>query len=337
MRIKSTVPMLLVIATLATADKAVLADGAWISDRDQPITFLQPPHDIGPARSEPQANLDAMETELRTGGDNSDANSFVANGGEDLTICDCAEPTCGDVCENPPACITCNDQRARRRINADVELMALRAHFGEEAVGKLAEKYELSERFVLGLENPTGTGGRIRYWTYDRTTPNLQGGTDIRFDFDVVDFEGTSHIRIKNFDIVIAGGARWADIKIDTDGGRSRNDMPGATVAADLTGLICRDCNLGLEWRSVTGIRWSIFGGDWEGGATGLIEPTRDDNIIVQEIYGGVECVCHRCGHDMYARLVMEAQNWRSDALGENTDVDSLGFIGPGLNLGMNF
>jgi hypothetical protein len=91
-----------------------------------------------------------------------------------------------------------------------------------------------------------------------------------------------------------------------------------------------------LAFRSVGGARWSIFGGDWEC-SRGLVPFTRDDNITVSEIYGGVECSqCYR-GRDFYLRLVMEAQNWRSDALGEATDVDSIGFIGPGLDLGVNF
>jgi hypothetical protein len=169
------------------------------------------------------------------------------------------------------------DCEPRRIYYAQGEILALRAHFGETALGKVAEKYEASERLVIGVENHWGAGGRVRYWSDDRTTP-IYGGTSnsIRFDFDVVDVEGTTRFATDRFDLVFAGGVRGADIKIDIDSGRSRNDMPGGTVAAELRALICRDCDYGLEWRSITAARVSIFGGDWEGGAGGLITPSRD-------------------------------------------------------------
>ena len=219
---------------------------------------------------------------------------------------------------------------------AEAEILALRAHYGETALGKLAEKYEASERTVIGVENPWGIGGRIRYWSYDRTTPIFGGvSNSIRFDFDVVDFEGTTRFATDRYDLVIAGGIRWADIKIDIDSGRSRNDMPGGTMAADLRALICRDCDWDLEWHSITGARMSIFGGDWEGGAGGLITPSRDDNLTVFEIYVGVEVSHNVYGATVYTRLLFESQNWRSDALGRDTGVDSLSFIGPAWSLGV--
>jgi hypothetical protein len=261
---------------------------------------------------------------------------FVDNGWDCISLCDFNKPVTD--CSQPIDCgSTCGDSGGgSRRITADVELMALRTHFSEDPLGKLGEKYELSERMIVGMENENGIGGRVRYWTYDRTTPNLQGGSSLRADFDVIDFEGTTRFGTQNFDLMLSGGVRWADIKIDIDRGRCRNDMPGASFGLDLRGIICRDCHNGLVWRSVSGARLSVFGGDWEL-SRGLIGSMRDDNIMVTEIYGGVECThcCH--GHDLYARLVFETQNWRSDALGESTGIDSIGFVGPGLNLGLNY
>jgi hypothetical protein len=219
---------------------------------------------------------------------------------------------------------------------AEAQILALRAHFGEAAVGKLAEKYEASERIIIGVENPWGVGGRVRYWTYDRTTPVFGGATgSIGFAFDVIDFETTTRFATERYDLVLAAGLRWADIKINVDTGESRNDMPGGTVAADLRALICRDCDYDLDWHTVTGARLSIFGGDWEGGAGGLITPSRDDNITAFEIYGGIEVSTNIYGSTIYTRLLFEAQNWRSDALGRDTGVDSIGFIGPSLTLGV--
>jgi hypothetical protein len=112
--------------------------------------------------------------------------------------------------------------------------------------------------------------------------------------------------------------------------------MPGGSVAADFKGVICHDCKHNLHWSSVGGARWSVFGGDWEGSPNNFIGPIRDDNIVVQELYGGVEVQRH--GRiDRFARFVFEAQNWRSDALENNTNISSIGFIGPRLDVGVHF
>lgn len=325
----AAVRTMLAFTLLAALSTVATADDVWLTDFEPGLTGQLASANDGFNGSQIGSDSLSGEFELPApkpqGEIVTDANSWS----NDLLTTDTAcegKPACGDCCEGGP----------KRRIYADGEVMALRAHFGETAVGKLAEKYEMSERLVLGVENTWGAGGRIRYWSYDRTTPLLTGaGNSIRFDFDVVDFEGTNRFSTQRFDLVIAGGLRWADIKIDIDSGRSRNDMPGGTIAADLRALVCRDCDRGLVWHSITGARMSIFGGDWEGGNNGLITPTRDDNITVLEIYGGIECSCDCGGHDFYARLLFESQNWRSDALGANTGVDSLSFIGPGVSVGM--
>jgi hypothetical protein len=259
---------------------------------------------------------------------------FNDDGWQSGAVCACGDRTCFE--RESPCSSSCDDEANGRRISADVEFMALRTHFSEQVVGKLGERYELSERITVGVERPTGIGGRIRYWSYDRTTPNLSGGSSLRADFDVVDFEGTVHFGTPNFDLLLTSGVRWADIKIDIDAGRCRNDMPGGSFGLDLRGLICNDCENGLVWRSVSGARFSIFGGDWEL-SDGLIGATRDDNLTVVEIYGGVECTGFYHGHEVYTRLVFESQNWRSDALGAATGIDSMSFIGPGLNLGVHY
>ena len=313
---KSALQMLLAIATLASMS---LVASAY--------------DDSGPAAQLP-AQLAASDDKLSGDEFLPDASLFNDDGWQSAGIGEFGEYTCLEGCNSCSS--TSSDGGNGQKITVDVELMALRTHFSEAVVGKLGEKYELSERITLGIEKPTGIGGRIRYWTYDRTTPNLQGGTRLRANFDVIDFEGTTRFGTQNFDLLLSGGVRWADIKIDIDAGRCRNDMPGGSFGFDLRGLICRDCDNGLVWRSVSGARFSIFGGDWEG-SNGLIGPMRDDNLTVVEIYGGVECMGYCRGHEVYARLVFETQNWRSDALGNATDIDSISFIGPGLNLGMNY
>jgi len=292
------------------------------------ISYLATDHPLRPQTEAPPEKLPVGEVAT-------DHGPFTSDGWK-------ADSVCGkDGCTN---CVHVDELRncsdcgsGSRRIIADVELLALRTHFSDQPFGKLAEHYELSERIVLGMEKANGIGGRIRYWTYDRTTPNLQGGTSLGADFSVTDFEGTTHFGWQAWDITFAGGLRFADIRLDIDTGHTRsNQMPGATFAVDLRGLICGDSNCASAWHSVGGVRWSVLGGDWRDDG-GPIAETHDDNVTVLEIYGGFEYskCCH--GHEVYARLVFEAQNWRSDALGENTGIDSMGFVGPGLNMGVNY
>jgi hypothetical protein len=264
--------------------------------------------------------------------------SFVDDGWNEQPVCGPGDATCCDGCPQLGCCTSAANAQRDRRITADVELMAMRTHFSDDVLGKLGEHYELSERVVLGAENAHGIGGRIRFWTYDRTTPNLQGGSSLGADYTVTDFEGTTHFGTQWFDFILAGGIRFADIRLDIDSGSTRsNQMPGATFAIDMRSTICRDETHGFEWHSVGGARWSVLGCDWRSKGTALIDETRDDNVVATEVYGGFECSQCCRGHNLYARLVFEAQNWRSDALGENTGIDSMGFVGPGLNLGVNY
>ncbi|MEX0610970.1 MAG: hypothetical protein WD229_02515 [Pirellulales bacterium] len=219
---------------------------------------------------------------------------------------------------------------------AEAQVMFLRAHVLEESLGKLSEKYEFTPRLILGYESPSGLGGRVRYWTYGRTTPNLDDpDDDLRLEFDVIDFEGTSRFRTTHTELVVAGGFRWAHIDTELDDESVDSNMPGITFAGDLRSTLCRGCR--SQWSGICGARWSLLGGDWEGDANGYIEPTRDDNVVVQEIYGGFEYLCHYSNYDLFARIIFEVQNWRSDALGESADTDSIGFIGPSVHVGAAF
>ncbi len=218
---------------------------------------------------------------------------------------------------------------------AEVQIMWMRPHLMEGAIGKLSEKYELSPRFIIAYEDKGGVGARVRYWTYGRWTPNLDDPNDeIRFEMNVMDLEATGRFRSERIDLVVAGGMRWADMEIAFDDDDVQGDMPGMTAAADLRMSLCRDCR--REWAVVNGARWSLLGGDWEGSG-GLIDPVRDDNIVVQEFYAGVEYYSPCGEYDLYARLKYEMQNWHSDAIAQGADTDSIGFLGPAFEFGLMF
>jgi hypothetical protein len=239
--------------------------------------------------------------------------------------CECGKTECAECC---------SDQPLTGVYYADVQLFFMRTHFLESAVGKLSEKYELSPRFILGYEGQGGVGNRVRYWTYGRWTPNLDGGDALRVDLDVIDLETTCRFRTARTDLVIGGGFRWAEMGVAMGADRVQIEMPGGTVAADLRVALCRDgC---CEWSAVGGARWSMMGGDWDGSG-GFVDPVRDDNLVVQEIYGGFEYFRVYRDYDLFARLIFEAQNWHSDAASQGGGADSIGFVGPGLEIGMMF
>jgi hypothetical protein len=248
--------------------------------------------------------------------------------------CDCDGSGCEKCADNGASCGECAEPPLTGVYHADVQLLFMRTHMLESAIGKLSEKYELSPRFIVGYEGTGGVGGRARYWMYGRWTPNLAGGDDIRFEMDVIDVETTCRFRTRDTDLVVAGGARWANIDILLGDEGVESEMPGITVAADLRTAIC--CDGCREWAAIGGVRWSILGGDWEGDG-GFIDPVRDDNVVVEELYGGFEFLSAYRNYDLFARLIFEVQNWHSDAAAQDGGADSISFIGPGMEVGIMF
>ncbi len=218
----------------------------------------------------------------------------------------------------------------------EIQNIFLRPHVSSDVAGKLRENYEYSPRFILGYETPSGLGARGRYWTYSHTTSTVGGSNSLGLDFDVIDVEGTARFSSQRADLLVSGGVRWAHIVVEEDNEDAvGTEMPGITFAADGRLRLCGTCS--SQWSAVAGARWSLLGGDWKGDSNNVIEPTFDDNVNVQEIYGGVEYLRHLGSCDVYARAVFEVQNWHSDALGATTSTDSLGFIGPSIQAGVSY
>jgi hypothetical protein len=267
-------------------------------------------------------------------------------------------PSCGDCCQQGDCCCPqsscCCPQCAggcssgRGMFYSETQLMLLRAHVAEEVVGKLSESHEFSPRFIFGYESCSGLGARARYWMYDEEVPILNGtGTELGLDWTVIDVEGTARFRTDRADLIFGCGFRWADANIEQDQFSISSDMPGITLALDGRAWICQSCV--SQGSAVAGARWSIRGGDWEGdNVQGGPIRWRDDNIVVQELYGGFEYLRYYGNWNVFARLVFEAQNWQSDALGTNnigigaqpnTDysLKSIGFLGPGIHVGATY
>lgn len=214
-----------------------------------------------------------------------------------------------------------------------VELYWARLHLSEDVTGKLSESYNISPRFVLGYESAGGLGARVRYWNYSRATRLIGQDDDIRFELDVIDLEGTNHIQFHRTDLRLGGGLRLADVNtLDVDNDAAYNDMCGLTVAADLRTQFAL---LNNRVAAVYGGRISLLGGDWDG-STGhdFINRSRDNNIVVHELYSGLEYRQNFGGRNFFTRMVWEMQTWQNDSMER---ADSFGFVGPSLQLGSSY
>ena len=253
------------------------------------------------------------------------------------STCDgaCHLTGCGSIVG--AGCTSCA-QEDPWRLYADVDLNVFRVRVAEDpnGIGKLSEHYDLSPRVIVGTENPW-LDARVRYWWYHETTPVLNnGGGDVRFELDVLDIEATTRLQGRRSDVTLAGGIRLADLDLNVDVPRldlpfaTGNDMIGVTLAADAQTRMFSG-RLG-QWGVVYGGRLSLLGGDWGGDV-----PRRDDNVVVYELYGGVEYLYSFEAFDVHARVTAEWQNWRSDALAAGGIYESIGFFGPSAQLGVDF
>ncbi|HEX3600305.1 MAG TPA: hypothetical protein VHU84_09175 [Lacipirellulaceae bacterium] len=219
----------------------------------------------------------------------------------------------------------------------DVEFNFFRPRISEDSVGKLSETYELSPRFILGLQGIGAVDARVRFWDYGRTT-NVLGDGNVRLKLDVWDIEALHRFEGKHSQLALSGGIRLANFKLKDDAGESSEiDMIGLTMAAD--GLTKCNCIQNGYCGWVYGGRLSLLGGDWGGDDNSVLidHQVRDDNVVVTELYAGAE-VGRRFGNiEVHGRVVFEIQNWRSDVLAQDANIQSVSFLGPGLQIGADF
>lgn len=246
--------------------------------------------------------------------------------GEAIDDYDCAPEDCYPGCDE----CTCS----YGRFYTEVELYWARLHLSESVTGKLSESHEVSPRFILGYEAASGIGARVRYWNYSRGTRVIGTGDDIRFELDVTDIEGTNHLYFNTTDVTLAGGLRLADIEaVDLDNRVADIHMCGLTVAADLRTRFPRV--LKNRVAAVYGGRISVLGGDWDGSSQhAFIDRSRDNNLVVHELYSGLEYHRDFGGRNFFSRVVWEMQTWQTDSLER---ADSFGFVGPALHLGASY
>jgi hypothetical protein len=222
-------------------------------------------------------------------------------------------------------------------ISGDVEFLFYRVHMTDQVFGKLSENYEFSPRVTLDFRNIGYIDGRVRYWHYARDT-NVNTGGDVRLEWNVLDIEAMHYFEGRRSQLSLSAGIRLADVQIDDATGEGcGSDMMGLTMAADgLTPVICMTGGY-CGW--VYGGRVSLLGGDWGGDDNTILlnGQFRDDNILVTELYAGAE-IARRCRNaTVRGRLIFDMQNWRSDALAQFAGIESIAFLGPAAQLGIDF
>ena len=265
---------------------------------------------------------------------------------------------CESQCGCNPCCNSCGCDSCRinsvapvcSNCYADIQFMWLRPQVSEDWVGKLSESSDFSPRFIFGYESANGLGLRARYWFFDDNVNVLAAGT-LGMELDVVDLEVTNRFAFRRTDVWLSGGIRYAGWALTDDSNATVTmDSLALTVAADLRPLaFSHGCS---RWSFVYGARLSLLGGNWKGDndiIDTIFNPeVANDNMLVHELYAGVEYGYTVRGFDLFARATYEMQNWQSDVLSEpgignglapNSigSTDSISFIGPGLHFGVRY
>lgn len=178
--------------------------------------------------------------------------------------------------------------------------------------------------------------GRVRYWHYDRDSEVLGWNGSVGIKFDVLDVEAVHRFAARKSELTLSGGLRLAGIRLhDINLWESNTDLIGLTLAGD--GLTPLGAFPGGYFGLVYGGRLSILRGDWNGdGDSQFVNRfVGNDNVVVNELYAGVELARRINALDVHLRLLFEMQNWRSDVLAQNAGIESIGILGPACRLAL--
>ncbi len=226
-----------------------------------------------------------------------------------------------------------------------------------DAAGSYDESLQFGLRLIVGAQDESGFGGRIRWFTYDNDldyTGEWEGGGGpiqlsgvINLDVDYIDTEFTQACSCcgNTWSILGSGGVRWGRVAATNES----VDFPGipAAVNAGQAGLNFEGAGptFAMEVRRpiagcgvtlfATG-RTSLLCGDFDIDSNFLNNRRRTiDNEIVQvwELQSGF-LYLHQldCGAILDAGVFGEAQRWDSE-----TGAGDLGLFGVGIQTGIRY
>lgn len=242
----------------------------------------------------------------------------------DVQLASCTgEASCGVATSCRPSCCACSAWYF------GYELTVLQPYVSDAtlAAGSYDDEFGFGHRLVLGYDGGSGMGARVRYWFYNHghdtvppAAPNSLG-----IDMDVIDLELNLTEQLRNYNLMISGGVRYARAElistlIDTGFPRVVFEGGGPTAALESTREF-GDRGLYL----IGNIRGSLLFGDlvFQG------NKYQDETTVVLENQLGVGMTRELGRATLNLRTVWETQVWLNDTLAGSAFGSNLGFGGP--------
>lgn len=238
---------------------------------------------------------------------------------------DCTgEPSCGCSTCCKSSCCACP------AFFIGYELTVLQPYISEHGTGvPFDDEFGFGHRLTAGYDGGSGMGARARYWFYNHGHDILTGmGSSVGIDMDVLDLEVNFYEQLRNFDLMISGGARYGRAELTSPGtafgfggDRFFFEGIGPTAALETTREFG---DRGMYF--IGNVRAALLFGDIHEPAFG--PKAEDDTTLVFESQLGVGMTRDLGGATLNLRSVWETQVWRNDALTQDLGT-SLGFGGP--------
>ncbi len=243
--------------------------------------------------------------------------------------CCTGEPSCGcAACCTKPCC----DPSAWF---VGYELTVLQPYVSEFGAGQaFDDEFGFGHRLTAGYDGGTGMGARARFWFYNHGHDFVPAGTgSLGIDMDVFDVELMLYEQLRNWNLMVTGGARYGRVQLNGDffptGNRVFFEGVGPTASLETTR------NFGDKGLYFVGnARASILFGDIH--VTGLPK-TEDDSTVVFENQLGMGMTRDLGRATLNLRSVWETQIWMNDTLSNGTPGSNLGFGGPSSSVELQF
>ena len=165
--------------------------------------------------------------------------------------------------------------------------------------------FEPAYRFTAGRQGSDGLGGRLRYFSYDRS--DSFGGGLVSVEARYLDAEMTQVVDFRRWNLLFSGGLRYADMGINTTTANVGFDGFGLTFGAQAGRALNRSGSL----RMISAARWSAVYGNGKSQTPGPVATQNDDLANIFEVNIGPQYRRQmRNGMTMTLGGGLEAQYW---------------------------
>jgi len=203
------------------------------------------------------------------------------------------------------------------------------------AAGSYDDDFGFGHRLTLGYDGGSGMGARLRYWFYNtgHATVPPAAPNSLGIDMDVIDLELNLTEQLRNYNLMISGGVRYARMGlnstlISTAFPRIVFEGGGPTAALESTRAF-GDRGLYL----IGNIRGSLLFGD----LVYLSDKFEDETTVVFENQLGVGMTRNLGRATLNLRTVWETQVWLNDTIAGSAFGSNLGFGGPTSSIELRY